>query len=145
MTMSTDRVRFFLPKKYFQYNKSTNGMLKSTCVDVLNSAFKMSCQESREIMDAHRDGFYILCRPSQFARFIVYRNDAGECINGIRDLHPEIIDPDHFNKAVAKVAGASLREVTRVLEAFKTCGADISYGCPALVDIDVATRHHRRG
>lgn len=98
MTMSKDRITFFLPPRYFTGtpSSSTNGMSRATCLTILGKAFGPPRQHTRcstwnEVMDLWSCGFRIVCRPSQFARFIVYRANANECINGIKDLNPAIV------------------------------------------------------
>lgn len=100
MTMSRDRVTFFLPTRYFtgRASRGSNGMSRSTCIKVLSKAFGPPAQHCTvggwtEVFDLHQNGFNIVCRPSQFARFIVYRHDADECINGIKDLAPVLALP----------------------------------------------------
>ena len=105
MATSKDRVRFFLPPKYFSDNSrlSASTMGRSTCKRILLQAFGMDNGESERMIQNHSDGFTILCRPSQFARFIVYRHDANECINGIKDLRPEIVPKMDVYDKVARV------------------------------------------
>ena len=89
--MSRDRVTFFLPKRYYQTGqRASNGFSLSTMQRILLRSFGMQHGESYKLMNANPRGFTITCRPSQFARFIVYRCDVDEGINGIRDLTPEI-------------------------------------------------------
>ena len=138
--MSKDRIKFFLGKKYFQQYKTANGMTKSSCVDVLLKAFNMHPEESREIMASGPEGFTILCRPSQFARFIVYRCDTLECINGVRDLKPQLVDAMTHIKDISDDAGVSISLVTRVLNALEGGGAVITYREPQGTCIDVSVR-----
>lgn len=62
-----------------------------------------------------RSGIIIVCRPSQFARFIVLRHDHGGVINGIRDLYPELLPLDGYNPIdeSAYVAETQVRRVLR--------------------------------
>lgn len=94
MTMSRDRIRFALGHRYYQPSPTQNGMLDETCVDVMARAFNMGVCEARSLISAARRtgcNIEITCRPSQFARFIVYRYEADECINGVKDLEPQIV------------------------------------------------------
>ena len=106
MAASKDRVTFYLPYRYFTSQHTTNGMTKETCMRVLNASFGMSASEMEGLMFANPSGFTIVCRPSQFARFIVFRDQADECINGIRDLclklgPAEVDKPKLLHAAVA--------------------------------------------
>lgn len=94
--MSKDRVRFEMCPRYFTEHNSKSGMHKDVAVEVLNKAFgppRGNRTSWRCAMKQHPHGFEIVCRPSQFARFIVYRNEMGNCINGISDLRPKIVEP----------------------------------------------------
>lgn len=88
MAVSKDRVRFHLAMRYFQLNKTSNGMCRNTCIDILVECFGFSGEYWEHTMHSWSEGFDIICRPSQFARFIVRRHEKGDCINGIRDLNP---------------------------------------------------------
>ncbi len=94
----------------------------STCKEVLTKAFNMKLHEPAELMDANPGGFWITCRPSQFARFIVYRHEAGECVNGIKDLKPKIVKHrdiyDYIVEEVCGFGGKSYRRLVKdILEA----------------------------
>lgn len=99
MAQSKDRVKFFLAPRYFQIKQTSNGMCRSTCIEILRRAFgpppgpTVGNTWATE-MAKHSGGFWITCRPSQFARFIVYRCDADECINGVKDLNPTLVDAE---------------------------------------------------
>ncbi len=141
MAMSKDRVRFFLPHRYFQ-NSARNGnnrMSRDTCKDVLCKAFGMSRSESDHMMRWHPEGFTILCRPSQFGRFIVYRYDTNECINGVKDLQPEVIPKPDVYDDVSRITGVERDSVKRVATA-------LGYSCrsPGISSqIDVSNRKAR--
>ena len=92
MSMSHDRVKFFLPSRNF--NGRQGGFSKGTMKRVLWKAFGMSERTSDGLMCENFQGFWIICRPSQFARFIIYRAETGEGINGIKDLQPELFVPE---------------------------------------------------
>lgn len=127
MAMSKDRVRFFLHHRYFQegHHTSVNGMRGDVCRDILSRAFGISKTAGAALMQRHRNGFYIICRPSQFARFIVFRHEDGECINGIKDLEPEIIreEPDCFTH-ISEVTGVNRHDVIKVINVFGYSGND---------------------
>lgn len=84
MSMSKDRVHFTIPDSTI--NK-TLAMRKSYC-DVLFKAFGLSSQKVPCSGDIK-----IICRPSQFARFLIYRNEAG-ITNGFRCLNPKLKPAD---------------------------------------------------
>ena len=124
-TDDPDRVRFFLPKRYFQTRVTPKGMSKGTCLHVLCKAFDMLMSESQDLMQRYPDGFHIVCRQDQFARFIVYRNDAGECINGIKDLEPELITGTKITNPydqISRCTGVERDDVKRVLQAANYSG-----------------------
>lgn len=86
--MSYDRVRFFLSDCYYN-----SGCKRDAMRAVLNKAFGLSCDHSAQYMASTYGGFYIICRPSQFARFMVYRNEAGQK-NGFMDLQVKLFTPE---------------------------------------------------
>ena len=96
MTMSKDRVRFFLGERYFRHQArrcaNSSAMSRPTCQGILQDAFGIPPAISAGLMGKHPHGFHVICRPSQFARFIVLRCEADECINGVKDLSPELLD-----------------------------------------------------
>ena len=71
----TERVHFYLNAKYFEHD-----MLSS----VLFKAFGIQLYTYHRI-DRQGSGVNIVCRPAQFARFLIYRNEAG-IKNGFMDL-----------------------------------------------------------
>ncbi len=83
--MSKDRVCFFLSHYYYD---SGNGMAMQ---EVLSKAFGMGLGQSIGLMQDNSWGFWITCRPSQFARFMIYRNAAG-MKNGFMDLKAELVE-----------------------------------------------------
>ncbi len=82
MAMSKDRVRFYIGHRYFDQTREL-------CT-ILRKAFDMSTSESEKLINSG-EGFWITCRPSQFARFMIYRNAAG-ITNGFMDLKAELIN-----------------------------------------------------
>ena len=99
--MSHDRIRFHLVPKYFRSTGSASGMTQERCEEVLLQAFGMLKAHSAALMRDNPRGFQIVCRPSQFGRFIVIRNEIGNCINGISDLAPEIFIPEDKLQVIA--------------------------------------------
>lgn len=145
MTMSKDRVEFWLAERYFQnYSTKHNngGMERETCQRVLERAFNMSTQESSYLMNGFPHGFTIRCRPSQFARFIVYRHELGQCINGIKDLNPKLMVPEELNlyERVSRDTGELLGRVNRILEAAGTPNRREDPSHNFIVNVDVSKR-----
>ncbi len=145
MTMSKDRVEFYLPPRYFQTAAGHNGFARMTMQKILRGAFDMDFTESADLMKAYPHGFGIQCRPSQFARFIVYRHDADEGINGVRDLKPSLIpgkcvvEADDVCQRIAQELGYSVSLVRRI--ACKLGNAD--YGEDTNYVAHVADRPHQ--
>ncbi len=96
--MSQDRVRFWLPSNY--YNTGHSVIMCS----VLRDAFGLSYGQSERVMKDNELGFWIVCRPSQFARFMIYRNNAG-IKNGFMDLKSELFTPLSDTQDVYRVLG----------------------------------------
>lgn len=90
--MSKDRVKLELGYKYF-----TN----AAQITVLKQAFGFTDEDIRHANTLLHKGYVtqtepkvtIICRPSQFARFMVLRNDAG-LANGFKELKPKLFDPN---------------------------------------------------
>lgn len=140
--MSSDRFKFYLPQRYFQSTRcpSSNGMFRETCQRILKKAFSMSTSESANLMEHNPLGFTILCRPSQFARFIFFRAEADECINGIKDLRLERLvdykDRDPYDE-IADAAATDRGTVRRVLAAV---GYGVNEGSPRPTLVNVSKR-----
>ena len=85
--MSGDRVRIVIPERYLH---------SSTFKKVMREAFAMSDSDfdGFKSVDDHygNNGMEVICRPSQFGRFIVLRNEAGGT-NSVKDLQPELFRP----------------------------------------------------
>lgn len=79
-----DRVRFWIDYRYFQQR----GMY-----DVLKKAFNLDENRAMAAKTGPNDGFWIVCRLSQFARFMIYRNEAG-IKNGFMDLKADLFTPE---------------------------------------------------
>ena len=107
--MSRDRVRFTLPPNHYQDyvtpprkssrngSSLSSGFSANTMVGILRGAFGMDREECLRLFEAGRSsgaGFGIVCRPSQFARFIILRYQAREGINVVSTLEPELFVED---------------------------------------------------
>ena len=143
--MSPDRIQFFLPRVYFQANTgSRNGMQRATCISVLSKAFGPPESSWASIMQDYPEGFIIRCRPSQFARFIVFRHEAGECINGIKDLNPHILIPTPpetvYEKVTRELEGVVNR--THVYQVLQQAGLLDKEVAPDVSLFDVSKNPH---
>lgn len=117
---SRDRVSIYIGPKYLQHNKF---------YAVLEKAFGISECDARA-MYRKSDGFHVVCRPSQFARFMIFRNEAG-VQNGFMDLQPKLFVPepdrDPFEE-LAHVAGVDEDAARSVAEALGfTCRSVMNY------------------
>ncbi len=141
MAMSKDKIQFYLPYRYYQATRGpgSNGMSRCTCKRVLRQSFDMDDQECERLMQNNSAGFGILCRPSQFARFIVHRYEADECINGIKDLRPEIVYAVDVYQDAAHKVGISRATVLSVLRILRI--EDVPSETRGT--IDVSKRPHR--
>lgn len=112
-------VHFTLPSRYFTGSRSpgNNGMSRETCQRVLRDAFSLPIMTWHDIMARNSNGFDIVCRPDQFARFIVARFEADECINGIKDLNPHYVAPRDAYDDIADRVGLDRAKVIDVLKA----------------------------
>lgn len=141
MSASMDRIKFFLPCRYFQPRQHMNNMCRAKCLGILVKAFGFTGGAWEEIMRGQPQGFWIVCRPSQFGRFIVYRHVYGDCINGIRDLQPDVMmEPDLFGD-IAEDVGICRRDVSAVARAL---GADNERNGWGPDVIDVSQNRHER-
>lgn len=95
MTMSRDRVKFYLPESNFQHKRSTNGFQRNAMAGVLEKSF--GAMGWSGIMNNSPNGFWVICRPSQFARFIINRANLGTGVNGIRCLEAKLFIPEELN------------------------------------------------
>lgn len=140
MAMSKDRVKFYLGSKYLQH---------SSIFDVLYRAFNLT---KVDIVNRTRgsamEGLYIVCRPSQFARFMIYRNEVG-IQNGFIDLQAKLVDAedeDIYTK-LARATGVDRSAVKKVVLAIAYEPEDLEdavmrcspYRVPV---IDVASNPH---
>ena len=135
MTMSRDRIKFFLPARYFQCRPSSNNMSRETCIRVLYQAFGLARCASIGLMERNRNGFDIVCRPSQFGRFITYRYTHSECVNGVRDLKPKLIKKPSLYDKLAEKANVHKDDVKAVLQAANITLDNCDYGGQDYVDV----------
>ncbi len=142
--MSQDRVRFWLPSNYYNSGHSV-----AMCV-VLKKAFGMGHVASEDLMRGSELGFWIVCRPSQFGRFLIYRNEAG-IKNGFMDLKAALHVPTQ-NRDVYKTIGDLLNmspsDVYKVTNALGFTSSDIrehldTTGRDFGVAVDVSKNSHR--
>lgn len=86
MAMSTDRVKFTIP----MYYESTPSK-KKKMQRILQSAFDISFRESNDMFNSGCGDPVIICRPSQFARFLIYRHAIG-LQNQFKELEAELYE-----------------------------------------------------
>lgn len=86
--MSKDRVKFKIP---------WNRLSSNTYRQVIRQAFSLKDHEIPRCGD-----FTITCRPSQFARFLILRNNAGER-NGFKELEPVLLAGDYREQPPKKI------------------------------------------
>lgn len=108
MAMSKDRVRFFIRENYYG-----NKLQK-----IFQQAFDLDYEETAGLMRRWRCGFWIVCRPSQFARFMIFRNEVG-LQNGFKDLKPKLVPAkESVHTRVANCIGVDATVVNQVIQAF---------------------------
>lgn len=112
MAMSKDRVRFYIGSNY-----TLTSIRRETMADVLKKAFDMDVRDALEYL-SNSYGVWITCRPSQFARFMIYRNDAG-IQNGFKDLKAKLVGVQEIDPSqeISSIAGVSVRAVQDVISA----------------------------
>lgn len=141
-TMSHDRVRFFISDSYYG-NTRNKDALRCT----LEKAFGMGMGmgHSDNAMTGHYGGFYIICRPSQFARFLIFRDAAG-LKNGFKDLGANLYvpgPPQFPSDRVSKKTGVPVDLVMRVLRILNMSQCDVEAAmaqgsCDNPTEIDVS-------
>ena len=79
--MSKDRVKFRFSDTHNQKRENVHAAMRAFNIQghIANSLFERAA--------------LIVCRPSQFARFIVYRVEAGITINRIAQMELELFTP----------------------------------------------------
>ncbi len=142
-TMSHDRIRFVIDDCYYNNPGKVNALR-----GVLEKAFTLGRSRSAQLMSNDYGGFYIICRPSQFARFLIYRNDAG-IKNGFIDLQAKLFVPPPKLTALetlAKRVELSVHQVDRVLKAMGLGQHDIEAvledRCDEAPEVDVSQNGH---
>lgn len=120
MSQSRDRVRFFIPES--RINKGKMG--SQTYYDVLYRAFGLGRSQIVNAVTydetAKKNGVWIVCRPSQFARFTIFRREAG-IENWFSDLQATLQpatcgDPIHRVAQKACVGVCQVRAVLRAMD-----------------------------
>ncbi|TIW53835.1 MAG: hypothetical protein E5V54_24035 [Mesorhizobium sp.] len=84
MTMSTDRVRFKLSD--VDKNHAANAR-------AAQKAFGLTCSEA---YNAVRTEQVVICRPDQFARFLIWRSEEVDG-NRFKQLEAELLPPLHMD------------------------------------------------
>jgi len=84
MSMSKDRVQFQLKGSLLSGIQDPEELLRTT--------LGLDDQEICMVLNAHIEGITIECRPSQFARFLIRRNDL-DGKNDFKSLKPRLIQP----------------------------------------------------
>jgi hypothetical protein len=119
--------------------------------EVLKKAFDMSMRYSQGYMAGTYDGFYIICRPSQFARFVIYRNEVGQK-NGFMDLQAKLFTPEPKKtpmEALAARAGVDPYLAQRVIRAMGMGDCDLkayissAEDCDGPPEVDVSMNKHQ--
>lgn len=72
-----EKIRFFLGCRYYDHPRLPY---------VLNKAFGTNAKS----IHGTEGGLWIVCRPDQFAKFMIYRNEAG-ITNGFMDLQAKVV------------------------------------------------------
>lgn len=83
MPMSKDRVRFTLTPNMARCHSHQQ---------LVEDTLGIPARDVKKYGDAYK-GMTIVCHPSQFARFMIVRNDRG-LQNSFKDLSPELFFPD---------------------------------------------------
>ena len=84
MTMSRDRVKFNLP--------SVSSTHRCEYARILVDAFGITCSKADTLAGSMYKEHTIVCRPSRFARFLIYRNNSG-IPNEFKALNPVLFTP----------------------------------------------------
>ena len=89
MATSKDRVRFCIPVQRLSvgFQEGANPYRKVLCDTLGFSMAELKCH-----IEQCQDQIEFICRPSQFARFTIARNDAG-ISNSFKELSPELFTP----------------------------------------------------
>jgi hypothetical protein len=101
MVMSNDRVHFTMP-----YETGTEVNIAARKAAMF--AFNLSETEARRCMT---ESSRMICRPSQFARFLIKRNELGGR-NNFKELNAELVmPPDHISVVDVSKRPAHHRDV----------------------------------
>lgn len=111
-----NRVRFFISYKYLQ-NKAI--------YPVMRQSLGLDDSVARELYRQQANGFWVICREEQFARFMIYRNNAG-IQNGFMDLKADIVPAcGDIYERIASAAGVDRGVVKKVLLALNYSRATV--------------------
>jgi len=91
-----EHVRFTIGSKYFESYGFANAMDRA--FGTHGAVYEKMQSTARAYGTAT-----VVCRPSQFARFLIYRNDA-QITNGFKDLNPKLFTPKPQSDAYAVFA-----------------------------------------
>jgi hypothetical protein len=83
MAMSRDRVRFKIDPAAMS-SEARRAFMRAFGTSVPSGHFS-SCVDGGKVT--------VICRPSQFARFLIFRNDEGGR-NGFKELEPQLFIPE---------------------------------------------------
>lgn len=147
--MSHDRVKFFLGECYYN-----SGCKRDAMRDVLKKAFDLGHGHSLSLMKNEYGGFWIVCRPSQFARFTIYRNEANQK-NGFVDLQTVLYQPAPSRSPFDELAdksGVEIGNVMLVAAALDLSGCDVKEALingkcreDTNLEVDVSKNKHYHG
>lgn len=135
-TMSKDHVRFFVGKRYFRTTDEVTRLYT-----VLQKAFDISKTQSSDLILKNEEGFFVVCRPSQFARFMIYRDQEG-IPNGFQDLRVELLKTDECDE-YQDIANAAEVSRTVALRVLRAAGVIEKPESPQKNCINVANRPHQ--
>lgn len=117
-----DKVTFLLPSRYYYLHgssQSSGGMRREDAYEVLWRAFGLPKNECKHLMRDKPHHISFTCRLDQFAKFIIYRNEFGNCINGVKDLQPKLAKlPDRYGR-IEQMTGVPRRDVKLVMNALE--------------------------
>ena len=114
-----ERVRFWLGSRYFQGVTDYDRL-----IDVLDKSFGQEFPFPRDVIKG--EGFWVICRPDQFARFMIFRNAAG-ITNGFMDLKAELLQPEKdLYTRISDNTGVPRRQVKKVLLSLDYSGVSVA-------------------
>ena len=135
-----ERVRFKFGRNHRMGSKET----RLEFSDVLKAAFDMRCSEVSDLLNTlSLTDYWIICRPSQFARFIIYRNQKETLKNWVKELEPEIIPPPRtVYQKIVEETGHDAGTVNTILSRAGVRNKVIPED-DLVYDLDVTRRHGR--